>query len=469
MPIPVSSRRAYITITIGTLLLSGAFLVLSIDYANTTGVFYTERNTPIIHFTNELEALTSLLYSLPEDAHVEYRGPYACEWSERSGNFVCEGGLEVEEVSAAVSFTKDERMLYTPRTACIYMSIGAVQAILGKAKKANVLDDAGELGNLAKKELAEEFGQQAAQKGKKEAKNRLARWIDSIQTSKNNFAKRMKRRLGSLRGLDPDDLVLTKKFGYTKHELREKVLKGIQDGDISYTRSKFFKSHFDTPEEFADSIVDYMAKNPEAAMGRNIMDAVNGVAGARKKAYGNVYYHLKKSEEIREDLVQRITDDIREELGRGWFEGDDFEDWAALYPDDAALYTYVVDGQRYIKDVPTIMTDRALFIRDIPKIDYYRDPILWAQATASGYAAYRSCRSNDPLWELVDLLTGNQILFQVDLDSVDSFYDFYAGKYGAVTIDFTDGADDITAVKSYGTNGEDMCFLRNQLSFFGGD
>ncbi len=473
---PVLSRKAYITITIGTLLLSGAFLVLSINYANTTGVFYTARNMPIIHFTNELEALTSLLYSLPEDAYVEYRGPHACSWSQRLGKFVCEGGLEIDDVSAAVTFTKDERMLYTPRTACIYMSFGTLKAVAGKAKKALLNEVKDTAGDKARDMVTEGMQEATEELIEKKAKSRLSKlrdWIDDIKARKSDWVTNVKSRLGMVRGMEVDDIVSMNAVGRPRHEAQGAIADAIRRGDTTFDNSKFLKNHYDDADDYAKSIMDDIIADPNGAMARHTKDMIDGVPGAGRGVYATSYSHLKRAED-------RL--DVMENGMNHYFlthTGDlDMDDWLNhVKAEDLRKYnsyieyTYVgSDGVRRFKPVKWMA---ATPFRSMPdwasKLRYYRDLPLWAQTTATGYAAYRSCRTDDPLWELVDFLTGNQILFQVDLDSADSFYDFYAGKYGAVTIDFTTDEDEIKAVKSYGVNGEDMCFLRNQLSYFGGN
>jgi hypothetical protein len=473
---PIQSRKAYITITIGTLLLSGAFMVLSINYANTTGVFYTARNSPIIHFTTELEAITSLLYSLPEDASVEYRGPYACSWSNSKNKFVCEGGLEIDDISAAVSFTKDERQITSPRTACIYVSIGALKAVAGKAKKvfSNVVEEAGEeTVELFWELTAKESGQQA----RKSARKKLTEFVEWAKQKAQNAVSRIKNIRARLGSVDYDIEFFIERFQKTPDEIREGLLKAIRRGDTTFATSPTMKRLLrdGSDEAYVDFIMDRMRKFPDEAMSRNAMglvdnklarklygDSVGAVEDAGRKLYGNAYYHLKKGE-------------------RSWYAIDgqidllhdgDLDDWiaAGVTAEESTrriLMTEVVDGTRQLKPIAGIANVQPYILQ--PKTRYYRELKLWGKTAASAYSAYRSCRSDNIIWEGLNLLMGNQILFRFDLDSADSFYDFYAGKYGAVTVDFSDGMNDITAVKSYGVNGEDLCFLRSQLSYFGGD
>lgn len=129
---PKVPRKAYVPITIGSLLISAGFLLLGLYYGSVSGAFWVERTLPPLLFASELEAITSSVYSIPEEIEIEYRGTRMCRWDNLTESFACRGGAYIEEVGAVTSYTIDPTVLDVPITLCVYWDLKPLFAKLLK-------------------------------------------------------------------------------------------------------------------------------------------------------------------------------------------------------------------------------------------------------------------------------------------------------------------------------------------------
>jgi len=130
-------RKASLILTAGSIIFSGAFLLLSLNYANNMGLFYTDSAKPALYFSNQLEAAMSGVYASPEETTIEYSGPRSCEWNNEILEYDC-GGATIKNIGASVGFTQNQITMGFPLTGCLYLDFltGLISKAL-KSRKAN--------------------------------------------------------------------------------------------------------------------------------------------------------------------------------------------------------------------------------------------------------------------------------------------------------------------------------------------
>ena len=113
-------------VSIGVLLSSGAFLLMSLNYANAVGLFQIKSTLPAQFFANQMEAIIDGIYSVPEDVTIRYSGPNTCYWDQNISEWRCLGGLRIKSVGATASFTHTSVTMGFPFTGCLYVDIGMI-------------------------------------------------------------------------------------------------------------------------------------------------------------------------------------------------------------------------------------------------------------------------------------------------------------------------------------------------------
>lgn len=121
---------------IAVLIVCAIFFVLSLYFTEFVGAFYLEKGLPLVLFANEMEAIFSSMYALPEKAVVNFSGTNLCRWNQTLGKYSCADGLAIDEIGIATSHTTSIETGTLPVTACIFISIHpSFQTILNIAKR----------------------------------------------------------------------------------------------------------------------------------------------------------------------------------------------------------------------------------------------------------------------------------------------------------------------------------------------
>ncbi|MCW1301222.1 MAG: hypothetical protein QW507_02440 [Candidatus Nanoarchaeia archaeon] len=108
---------------IAVLIVCAIFFILSLYFTEFVGAFYLEKGLPLVLFANEMEAILSSMYALPEKVVVNFSGTNLCRWNQTLGKYACVDGLAIDEIGIATSHTTSVEITTLPMTACIFISI----------------------------------------------------------------------------------------------------------------------------------------------------------------------------------------------------------------------------------------------------------------------------------------------------------------------------------------------------------
>jgi len=360
--------RASMLVSIGVLLSSGAFLLLSLNYANTVGLFQIKSSLPAQFFATQVEALVDGIYAAPEEMTIRYSGPNTCYWDENLSEWRCQGDIRIRSVGASASFTHNTVGMGFPLTGCLYLDFSP--AFLGWAKK-KIKAGIEKLGKKSGEEVVEELVGEVAENTFEELAKKAGKNLDDAM---DEFAERRARELAELYGTSAEA---------EKESVKKSLRKSISEGETTYDTQLF---------------LEYLSSSAN-----------------REMAEGSIRASLKS-------LASATKDQVKNFFKKG------FTTVAGLYSKLGATKTIL-------------------------------------KGTLKGLTTYASCRSENPLLDIVDLLLNGQIILEWDNKIIHNFYDFYVGKTGAVSLRYVQAGREREINKLMVLNGEDMCFLRYYLAY----
>ena len=102
------NRRTQIVIGIAVLILSVAFLLVGVYFANLQGVIFQNGSNSLQLFANNMGAVVNSLYSAPSHMSISMSGNSSvCTWQPSIGAYTCNGGSKIYNLSYATGPTLD--------------------------------------------------------------------------------------------------------------------------------------------------------------------------------------------------------------------------------------------------------------------------------------------------------------------------------------------------------------------------
>jgi hypothetical protein len=395
-------RKASLILTAGSIIFSGAFLLLSLNYANNVGLFYTKSSMPAMYFANQMEAVVSGVYASPEESTITYSGPRSCRWDSNNLEYVCNGGATISNVGATIGFTQNQIAVGFPFTACVYVDFLGMAWNKYKSNKKVVKEAAEKAGNTGLEETGEDFLQDAEklveenaekviEEGVEAGFRKLARDLDIDDFDK--FVKNYADDLAEKRAIRQ----LEESGRMNLRELQS--IKEMESAKIQETIWDSIRSNKWDPEYVG--LIDAMTGPPGSA----IMDAWDQAAEvAAKQLLG---FPVEK-----------------ELLEKGW----------------------VSRGLDWLSSKLSVLN----------KVKIGKLRLI---------TPYLSCRNDNLAMDLLDIAMNGQIVFEWDHRQFSRSDTFYIGKTGAISLTYNLGGEERDVNKLFAMDGDDMCAAREFLAY----
>ena len=382
-------------------------MLLSLNYANTVGLFQIKSSLPAQFFATQVEALVDGIYAAPEEMTIRYSGPNTCYWDGNLSEWRCQGDIRIKSVGASASFTHNSVTLGFPATGCIYIDL--LPVVWRKAKGEELIQPKASK-NVRKSMTLENSPREVAVvlEGLDEAEE------EALEEGLRNVFKKLKA--GD--ELTDEEIELL-------NNLRRRTVeegKGSEKTFLEYWREKRWTLERGEPRrhDFFE-VLEACMKDADCVSGKG--------------------YLYKKIEKQLAPVVEKIAEarSIREKFGK------------------EAMIAFLEKG--YIPRKHRMLGTAKKVLSKLSTVKKIYD------RTVRTLTMYASCRSDNILLDLVDLLMNGQIILETDNKIIHHFYDFYVGKTGAVSLKYVQAGREREINKLMVLNGEDMCFQRHFLSY----
>ena len=144
------NKRTQIVIGIAVLIISAAFLLVGIEFAQLQGLLFQNGANSLQLFANNIAAVQNSLYLAPDSMQISIAGNNSlCTWSPAIDAYSCGGGSKIENVSYAAGPTLDAGQNTFSAALCFMVGLGPKVPTSAAKDAASAASDAGEFTSSA--------------------------------------------------------------------------------------------------------------------------------------------------------------------------------------------------------------------------------------------------------------------------------------------------------------------------------
>ncbi len=129
------TKRAQIVIGIGILVLSAAFLLVGIYFANAQGLIFQNGAQSLQLFSNNMASAINSIYGAPSNMQISLAGNSSlCSWNPASDSYDCAGGSKIYNLSYATGPTIDSGQSSFSVALCFMVGVLPTKGAIGKLR-----------------------------------------------------------------------------------------------------------------------------------------------------------------------------------------------------------------------------------------------------------------------------------------------------------------------------------------------
>lgn len=153
------NKKTQIVIGIAVLILSVAFLLVGVYFANLQGVIFQNGSNSLQLFANNMGAIVNSLYSAPSHMSISLSGNSSvCTWQPSIGAYTCNGGSKIYNLSYATGPTLDSGKTMFSVALCILVGTGPPGDRTAEEATTAAADTADEAVSATEQAASEEAG-----------------------------------------------------------------------------------------------------------------------------------------------------------------------------------------------------------------------------------------------------------------------------------------------------------------------